>query len=164
MNQNYTAVNLNFREPYTESWNLAVQRSLPGKLVLEAAYVGNHGVDIPTVYNLNAARVAGSGNAGRALTPPSCLTIPSTCLTGTVADKFLGTSSNYHALQAKLDRKLSNNLLITTAYTYSKVMGYATDGENTSNSTVGGWHSTLETFAGTTPSCTSIARTHLYRV
>jgi hypothetical protein len=128
LNQNYTAVNLNFREPYTESWNLAVQRSLPGKFVLEAAYVGNHGVDIPTVDNLNAARVAGSGNAGRPLFP----------LTGTVAQKFQGTSSNYHALQAKLDRKLSSSLLITTAYTYSKAMGYATDGENTSNSTVGG--------------------------
>ena len=128
LNQNYTAVNLNFREPYTESWNLVVQRSLPGKLVLEAAYVGNHGVDVPTVYNLNAAHVAGSGNAGRALAP----------LTGTVADKFLGTSSNYHALQAKLDRRLSSSLLITTAYTYSKAMGYATDGENTINSTVGG--------------------------
>jgi outer membrane receptor protein involved in Fe transport len=128
LNQNYTAVSLNFREPYTESWNLAVQRSLPLKLVLEAAYVGNHGVDIPTVYNLNAARVAGTGDRGRPLFP----------LTGTVALKFQGTSSNYHALQAKLDRKLSNSLLITTAYTYSKAMGYATDGENTSNSTVGG--------------------------
>jgi hypothetical protein len=128
LNQNYTAVNLNFREPYTESWNLAVQRSLPAKLVFEAAYVGNHGVDIPTVYNLNAAHVAGSGNAGRPLFP----------LTGTVALKFMGTSSNYHALQAKLDRKFSGGLLITTAYTYGKAMGYATDGENTSNSTVGG--------------------------
>jgi len=128
LNQNYTAVNLNFRESYTESWNLAVQRSLPGKLVLEAAYVGNHGVDIPTVYNLNAAQVAGSGNAGRPLFP----------LTGTVALKFQGTSSNYHALQAKLDRKLSSSVLITTAYTFGKAMGYATDGENTSNSTVGG--------------------------
>src|ERR1700730_12026031 len=69
LNQNYTAVNLNFREPYTESWNLAVQRSLPAKLVFEAAYVGNHGVDIPTVYNLNAARDAGVGNAGHPLAP-----------------------------------------------------------------------------------------------
>jgi TonB dependent receptor len=67
--QNYTAVNLNFREPYTESWNFAVQRSLPGKLVLEAAYVGNHGVAIPTVYNLNAARTPGVGNPGRPLAP-----------------------------------------------------------------------------------------------
>jgi hypothetical protein len=128
LNQNYTAVSLNFREPYTESWNLAVQRSLPGKFVVEAAYVGNHGVDIPTVYNLNAATVAGSGNAGRPLFP----------LTGNVALKFMGTSSNYHALQAKLDRKLSSGLLITTAYTYAKALGYAPDGQNTINSTVGG--------------------------
>ena len=128
LNQNYTAVNLNFREPYTESWNLAVQRSLPGKFVVEAAYVGNHGVEIPTVYNLNAARAAGVGNAGLPLFP----------LTGNVALKFMGTSSNYHSLQAKLDRKLSSGLLITTAYTYSKALGYETDGQNGLNSTVGG--------------------------
>ena len=58
LSQAYTVVNLNFREPYAESWNLAVQHSLPGKLVLEAAYVGNHGVALPTVFNLNAARAA----------------------------------------------------------------------------------------------------------
>ena len=128
LNQNYTAVNLNFREPYTESWNLAVQRSLPAKFVAEVAYVGNHGVDLPTVYNLNAAHAAGTGNAGRPLFP----------LTGNVAFKFMGTSSNYNALQAKLDRRFSGGLLLTTAYTYSKALGYVNEGSNTINSTVGG--------------------------
>src|SRR5207245_11002969 len=128
LNQNYTAVNLNFREPYTESWNLAVQRSLPGKFVMEAAYVGNHGVDMPTVFNLNAAQAPGVGNAGRPLAP----------LTGNVPLKFRGTSSNYHALQAKLDRKLSGGFLMTTAYTYAKALGYKSDGGAvTINSTVG---------------------------
>src|SRR6266478_1492051 len=84
LNQNYTAVSLNFREPYTESWNIAVEQSLPAKFVGEVAYVGNHGVDIPTVYNLNAARAPNVGNAGRPLFP----------LTGNVALKFIGTSSN----------------------------------------------------------------------
>jgi len=128
LNQNYTAVNLNFREPYTESWNLTVQRALPGKFVAEVAYVGNHGVDLPTVYNLNAAHAAGAGNAGRPLFP----------LTGNVAFKFMGTSSNYNALQAKLDRKFSGGFLMTTAYTYSKALGYVNEGSNTINSTVGG--------------------------
>ena len=128
LNQNYTAVNLNFREPYTESWNLAVQRSLPGKFVMEAAYVGNHGVDMPTVFNLNAAQALGVGNAGRPLAP----------LTGNVPLKFRGTSSNYHALQAKLDRKLSGGFLMTTAYTYSKALGYVNENSNGINSTVGG--------------------------
>ena len=133
LTQNYTVVNLKFREPYTESWNLAVQRSLPGKFVAEVAYVGNHGVDLPTVFNLNAATLPSptATNANRPL-------FGRYGLTGNVAMKFMGTSSNYHALQAKLDRKLSGGLLLTTAYTYAKALGYVNDGSNTINSTVGG--------------------------
>jgi len=133
LTQNYTVVNLKFREPYTESWNLAVQRALPGKFVAEVAYVGNHGVDLPTVYNLNAATLpnATATNKNRPL-------FALYGLTGNVALKFLGTSSNYNALQAKLDRKFSNGFLMTTAYTYSKALGYVNEGSNTINSTVGG--------------------------
>ena len=134
LTQNYTVVNLNFREPYTESWNLAVQHALPGKFVLEAAYVGNHGVDLPTVYNLNAATLP-SPTATNANRPLFTALHP---LTGNVALKFLGTSSNYNALQAKLDRKLSGGFLMTTAYTFSKALGYVNEGSNTINSTVGG--------------------------
>lgn len=133
LTQNYTVVNLNFREPYTESWNLAVQHSLPGKFVVEAAYVGNHGVDLPTVSNLNAATLP-STTATNQNRPLFALY----GLTGNVALKFLGTSSNYNALQAKLDRRFSGGFLMTTAYTYSKALGYVNDGSNTINSTVGG--------------------------
>jgi Carboxypeptidase regulatory-like domain len=139
LSQNYTVVNLNFREPYTESWNLSVQRSLPFKFVAEAAYVGNHGVDLPTVYNLNAATLP-SPTATQKNQPLFGLY----GLTGNIALKFMGTSSNYHALQAKLDRKFSSGLLMTTAYTYSKALGYVNDGSNTINSTVGG----LQTYIG----------------
>jgi hypothetical protein len=133
LNQNYTVVSLNFREPYTESWNLAVQRALPKNFVLEVAYVGNHGVDLPTVFNLNAATLP-SATATNANRPLFALY----GLTGNVALKFLGTSSNYNALQAKLDRRLSGGLLVTTSYTYSKALGYVNEGSNTINSTVGG--------------------------
>ena len=133
LTQNYTVVNLNFREPYTESWNLAVQHSLPAKFVIEAAYVGNHGVDLPTVYNLNAATLP-SATATNQNRPLFALH----GLTGNVALKFLGTSSNYNALQAKLDRKFSGGFLMTTAYTYSKALGYVNEGSNGINSTVGG--------------------------
>jgi hypothetical protein len=135
VSQAYTAVNLNFREPYVESWNLAVQRALPFKFVLDAAYVGNHGVNLPTVFNINAATVAGSGTAGRPLVQRFGVNGP----TADVALKFVGTSSNYHALQVKLDRKLSGGFLMTTAYTYGKALGYKSDGGAvTINSTVGG--------------------------
>jgi hypothetical protein len=133
LTQNYTVVNLNFREPYTESWNLAVQHALPAKFVLEAAYVGNHGVDLPTVFNLNAATLP-SAKATNTNRPLFALY----GLTGNVALKFLGTSSNYNALQVKLDRRFTGGFLMTTAYTYSKALGYVNEGSNTINSTVGG--------------------------
>jgi len=37
--------------------------------------------------------------------------------TADVALKFVGMSSNYHALQVKFDRKFSGGFLMTTAYT-----------------------------------------------
>lgn len=39
---NYFVVNQNFKNPYVESWNLAVQQSPRGKFVLDVAYVGSH--------------------------------------------------------------------------------------------------------------------------
>src|SRR5262249_24228903 len=50
----FDAIPLDFKEGYVQSYNVAVQRSLPSNFVLEAAYVGNRGVRIPTVWNLNA--------------------------------------------------------------------------------------------------------------
>lgn len=123
VNQSYTAVPLNFREPYVESWNLAVQRALPRKFVFEAAYVGNHGVDIAATFNLNAARVAGSGQAGRPLLQQFGVNGP----TNDVNLKYVGYSSAYHALQVKMDRKLSAGFLMSTAYTYSKALGFRKD-------------------------------------
>jgi hypothetical protein len=66
-NQSFNVINLNFREPYVESWNIAFQRALPMKLSLELAYVGNHGVAQPAVYNLNAVTTLGADEAGRPL-------------------------------------------------------------------------------------------------
>jgi Carboxypeptidase regulatory-like domain len=113
----YFTVNPNFRNSYIESWNFAVQQSLPGKLVLDVAYVGNHGVDSVVNYNLNAATVVGLGTAGQ----PEFPTFGRTANTNLL---FAGYSSSYHALQSKLDRKFANGLATTTSYTYAKGMGF----------------------------------------
>lgn len=116
--QTYYAVNLNFKNPYVESWNFAVEQSLPFKLVLDVAYVGNHGVDSVVNYNLNAATVAGGGAASQ----------PEHEFGRTANTNFLfaGYSSSYQALQVKLDRRFSNGFSLTTAYTYGKGMAFQT--------------------------------------
>jgi hypothetical protein len=101
------------REAYIQSWNLAIQRQLPGQLALEVAYVGNKGTGVTGVYNMNPGLVIGAGANGQ----------PFNTLFGrrdAINDIYFGTNSNYHSLQAKLDRRFSNGFALTTAYTWGK--------------------------------------------
>ncbi len=116
--QAYDVINPRFKEGYVQSWNLAVQRSLPQKLVLEVAYVANHGVNVSTQYALNAGLIPGAGANGR----------PLFTRFGKSADvnlRYFGTSSSYNSMQVKLDRRFSGGFNMTTAYTWSKAIGYA---------------------------------------
>ncbi|MBM3727480.1 MAG: TonB-dependent receptor [Acidobacteria bacterium] len=40
--------------PYMQRWSLSIQRELPGKTVLDLAYVGNRGTQLPVQRNVNA--------------------------------------------------------------------------------------------------------------
>ncbi len=115
----YFVVNQNFKNPYVESWNAAIQHSLPWRFVLDLAYVGNHGVDSVINYNLNAATVLGLGKQGQ----PEFNSFGRTANTNLL---FAGYSSSYNALQVKLDRHFSGGFATTTAYTFSKGMGFQT--------------------------------------
>src|SRR6516164_8080444 len=116
---NYFVVNQNFKNPSAESWNAAIQHSLPWRFVLDVAYVGNHCVDCVVNYDLNAGTVLGAGNNGRPEFGPFGRTASTNLL-------FAGYSSNYHALQVKFDRRFSSGFATTTAYTFGKGMGFQT--------------------------------------
>jgi outer membrane receptor protein involved in Fe transport len=119
-NQADFVVPQNFKNPSVQSWNIAIERALPQHFTLDVAYVGNHGVDSVVAYNLNLPTATlGGGNPSR----------PLNLIYGRTADTTVywdGMSSHYNALQIKLDRRLTNGLAITTAYTYGKGMGYQT--------------------------------------
>ncbi len=122
----YGVTQRDLASPYVQSWNLAVQRALPWKLALDAAYVGNKGVNNQTTYNLNASTIPGSGNNGRPLFAPFRRT--------TDVSVPVGTSTWYHGLQLKLDRRVGNGLFLTTAYTFSKGLNYAEDTDGVATS------------------------------
>src|SRR5579883_1150643 len=120
LSQSYFFINPKFKEPYVESWNFAVQRSLPLGLTMDVAYVGNHGVDQPAVYALNASHTLGGGVASQPL-------YQKFKKKASVSDYFVGYSSMYNGLQVKLDRRFNNGFGVTTSYTYSKAMGYQSE-------------------------------------
>jgi hypothetical protein len=117
--QSYNYIPLNWKNPYVESWNFAVQQALPFHFSLDVAYVGNHGVDDPTSTSINSASVIGTGTAGEPGAPFKH--------TASVTQYFSGYSSNYQGLQVKLDRRFNAGLLITTSFSYQKTLGYQSD-------------------------------------
>ncbi|MGH9722099.1 MAG: carboxypeptidase regulatory-like domain-containing protein, partial [Bryobacteraceae bacterium] len=115
--QVYNVMNKQFREPYVQSWNFAVQRALPRKFALDVAYVGNHGVAQPTNYNLNAATVVGLDVQGQPL-------VPRFNRRSTTNLRYQGFSSSYNSMQVKIDRRFSGGFLAGGHYTWSKALGY----------------------------------------
>src|SRR5215831_5632852 len=151
LNSQYNVIDKNFTQPYVESWNFAVERALPKNFVFTVAYVGNHGVDIPMDYDLNAATAPGicqnvpAGTAGCLATDPPTKLVKTTCplrplcslpigpggapLGRTAATDFLfkPTSSNYHALQTRFNHRTGSGLTLTTSYTYAKALAFRSD-------------------------------------
>jgi len=111
---------LNFKNPAVYSWNFAIARTLPAGFTLDVAYVGNHGLDSVVQYNLNQpTTVLGGGNASKPLNIAFKRTADTTIY-------FVGMSTSYNSLQAKLNRRFAHGLAITTSFTYGKSLSFQT--------------------------------------
>jgi len=123
ISQNYFTVPLDYKNPYVESWNVAVQQALPGNLSLQLAYVANHGVDMGANQDINNPSTYGGGAASKPFY--NCAGCPSNLhRTAAINVIFLPYSSNYQSLQAQLNRRLTKGLAFTTAFTWGKGLGY----------------------------------------
>jgi hypothetical protein len=109
-----------FKEGMLKSWNVALQRSLRAGFVLEAAYVGNHGSRYGVPRDINAGEVPGAGQRGQPL-------FQKFGIRTSVTNDYFPTSTDYHSLQMKLDRKFSGGFQMTTSYTFSKAIDYSND-------------------------------------
>lgn len=117
--QTYTYIPTNWKNPYVETWNFAVQQALPYHFTLDAAYVGNHGVDTVASPNINSATVIGTGTAGE---PGAMFN-----RTASTNQYFAAYSSSYNALQVKLNRRFQSSLQVTTSFTWQRAMDFQSD-------------------------------------
>ncbi len=115
--QVFTYIPSTYKNAYAESWNVAIQQALPGNLSMQLAYVANHGVDISAAQNINLPSTYGGGPTSE----PEFIAFGRTAATN---QYFLGYSSNYQSLQAQLNKRFSNGLGFTTAFTWGKALGY----------------------------------------
>ncbi len=106
------ARDLNFRDGYAQQWNLSVQQSLTGNMVVEARYAGAKGTKLYS--NDFSFNFAAPGDPATALARlPFPQLAPATRLAS------IGNSS-YNALQMRLTQRLSHGFTFTTNYTFGK--------------------------------------------
>ena len=109
----------NYKDGYSNQWNVEVQRELGSRMMASVAYVGSRN-----------GRLAYSGKANAAPTPSPNAT-PAAVIDAKRAVPFMianisysesiGTS-HYNALQTKFERRLADGLQTLVSYTWSKAI------------------------------------------
>jgi hypothetical protein len=122
--------------PKVYSWNVGAQTRLPGALTLDVAYVGSESRRLPQVVQKNAVPFGAAfqpenQDPTRAPSPtPGATALPADFMRpyggyGNIGMIEYNAFSNYHALQASLDRRFDRGLLVGVSYTWSKALGVA---------------------------------------
>ena len=154
----------NFKPAMIDQWNLTLQQQLTKTLTFQIGYVGQHGThllnfeDIAQSIPLNAAgKVAGAGDAIMSVAPGPFLgggAAGSLYRADNInfggAQTLAGTNMSnsdqkYNALQAVLQKRMSQGLEAQVAYTWSKCMSNSPGYFGT------GWGSTGATSSGGQP-------------
>lgn len=142
----YTA-NLTAGSGYVQQWNLAVQRQISNNLSFEVAYVGSHivhvGIPDSNLNQLTAVQLAQGSSLLAQVPNPYFGQLPASSSIGgpTVSaaqllkpyPRFLNVatyrnntgSTNYNAIQAKVEQRFSHGVYLLFAYTHSKLIDSA---------------------------------------
>ncbi len=132
---------LNLQRGYSQQWSANIQQELPGRLVVEAGYMGNRGVSLPTsrtyrylpesaralgnslqdlVYNPYAS-IIGSGPLAQARVTRATLLNHFPQYTGAVGlDSW--ADSIYHAATLRVEKRFSAGASFLLSYTFSKLI------------------------------------------
>ncbi|HWQ56288.1 MAG TPA: hypothetical protein VN442_21555, partial [Bryobacteraceae bacterium] len=108
---NTFAVDRGYRVGYAQTWNFAIQQSLPHALVVEVGYLGTKGT------RLDIQRLPNRALPGSPLTAEQRRQIGNAV--GFTFDSSQGNSI-YHAAQARFTRRFSKGISANALYTFSK--------------------------------------------
>jgi len=141
-----TALDPNLRNPYSEQWNLGIQRQIGSKMAAEIRYVGNHTVHNFQEINGNPAllpliRAGFANQIPSGLTPCTNPLLPGGAATDsnglpagyvdcnrTQVLEYANTGfSIYHGLQTQLRMQNWHGFTAQASYTFSKTIDNATE-------------------------------------
>lgn len=114
---------------YVQLWNLTLEQQLGKNTVAQLGYVGSHGTHLPINYAYNICQQTPETTATlgyNATTSPYCSPLAAQqagIWNLVVTPGYWGLSSSiYHSMQARLDRRFSNNFSLLANFTWSKLI------------------------------------------
>jgi hypothetical protein len=140
--------------PYTMQWNLNVQRELPGDASLKLAYVGNRGLQLQRntesgldIDQINPTYLSLGSHLNDLVTNPFYGIVQTGVLSAPTVSRgqllrpypqfnsviplfSSGSSSTYHALQARFTKRFSHGLQLEGSYAWSKVVDNGSNHQN----------------------------------
>jgi len=144
LGQSVYTVNKTAGSGYVQQWNLAVQREITTNLSAEVAYVGSHivhvGIPDSNLNQLTASQLAQGSSLLTQVSNPYYGQLPSSSSIGgkTVSQaqllkpypRFLNIATyrnnsgttNYNAIEGKVERRFSHGVSLLFAYTHSKLI------------------------------------------
>jgi outer membrane receptor protein involved in Fe transport len=109
------SIDPNSRMPYTQQWNVSLQRELPASLSLTVAYAGTKGTRLEARPDINQPVPGTTAIASRRPYP----------LFQTILESENRESSIYHGLQVTLERRMARTLSLLVGYTFSHAIDEA---------------------------------------
>jgi hypothetical protein len=142
LGQSISVWNHNPPTPYSMQWNFDVQQQFPASVLLDIGYSGSRGEHLTAIFDRDTLnpqyQSLGSGLNTAVANPFQPFVQIGTLSNATVARRqlllpypqFLSVmevnnpwgDSNYHSLQAKLVKRMSNGLSLLASYTWSKLI------------------------------------------
>lgn len=126
-------IDRNMRTPYFHQYNAGVQYALGKDVLVEVAYVGTRGLNLPRIIAINQARLASPQRPVINDVTAAVITT-NTSQNAQLRAPFQGVSvvnfsqaqttaqSSYNSLQVSLSRQLTKGLRFLASYTYSKAI------------------------------------------
>jgi outer membrane receptor protein involved in Fe transport len=117
----YFGLDSNARTPYLQQWNASIQRELPGRTLLEAAYIASKGTKLGRFRRFNTpAHVETGENLGPR--PGDLQELRTFPALGPIIQRQHIANSSYQSLQVKLERSLSKRLSVLASFVWSKAI------------------------------------------
>jgi hypothetical protein len=115
----YFGVDANAPTPYVQQWNAGIQHELPGRTLLEVAYIGSKGTHLGRYdrYNTPAHTELGLNLPPRPGDLQSLRTFPTL---GPIIQRKNIANSSYNSLQVKTEKSLSAKFSLLASFVWSK--------------------------------------------